>query len=189
MKRFTSFLKGSFYSWAQSADGSLFESLVHFYYVWKSTLVIMWESFKFHMICSRFLSSERWKVLFRYSYVAHKCERVFENPQGWRNVWVESRGLWVSSHFMEGRKRHSKIQTSLHPALLFQTILLLSNEGWDVALLHLWMTLSVRVSYTLLGRLGMKSSKNIEWQFNQRPFSCCPVSMSIKLLHFTWPAR
>lgn len=48
--------QSAFSSWAESAHGSMFENPLHFYYVWKSTLVIMWESFKFDMICLLSLS-------------------------------------------------------------------------------------------------------------------------------------
>lgn len=154
----------------------------------------MWELFKFNVICSHFLSFERWKVLLRYSSTAHRGESPFESLQGRRNVLAEARGFKVSSHFTVERWRQTVSSTRTpppparrHPSA--QTIPLLSNEGWDVALLHLWMTLSLCVSYTVLGRLGMKSSDGSEWQFNQRPFSRCALSVSIKLLHLAWPAR
>lgn len=136
----------------------------------------MWELFKFNMICSHFLSFERCKVLLRYSSTAlraYKDREMF--------------GLKVSSHFTVGT--NSRPTPAPPRPTQAQTIPFLSDEGWDAALLHLWMTLSLCVSYTVLGRLGMKSSNANEWQFNQRPFSRCPVSVAIKLLHFTWPPR
>ncbi|XP_037627285.1 transmembrane protein 26 [Sebastes umbrosus] len=69
-----------------------------------------------------------------------------------------------------------------------RTIRLLSNEGRDEAP-PAFMDDPLCVSCTVLSRLGMKKSDGSEWQFNQRPFTGCPVSVSIKLLHFTWLAR
>lgn len=133
---------------------SLFESSLHFYDVWKSTLVIMWELFKFDMICSHFLLWEM-EGAWRYSSVHHKRQRcslwVYKDSEMFKQTLRVSRFFFFRSTSRQREKRHQKVPYPCTPILppslaSLQTIPLLSNKEQNGALLHLWMTLSFHVS-------------------------------------------
>lgn len=115
----------------------------------------MWESFKFDMICSHFLSVERWKVLLRYSPQPTKAKQSLRAHKDKEMLELK---LGVSRFRATSRRRPTAAEQPLPPTphpptnTSVQTISLLSNERWDVALLHLWMNLLLCVPSTVLGR-------------------------------------
>lgn len=158
-----------------------FESSLHFYYVWKSTLVIMWESFKFDDLLALAFALLRetesaFEIFFRGPqkrgslWEPTRMERCLSQNSGGGGVW-RRRGRRVSRFFEPlhggGKQRRNAPPPPSSQSSCPDNTSAVKMRGWDEALLRLWMTLSLGVSSIVLSRLGAESGSSIG-----EPFFC-----------------